>query len=134
MGTSSDDESDTSCSNANESEQTCRSSQGSPVGATSCPIGTMTPVQDTSDRGNVLQTSKGPSVPPSRNPIHLLQRMFQTQDDDMMPAMTTSDSLFSFSSECSISRSSMSDLSGFSPIKRALNMSPQPNAEWGIIK
>jgi len=131
---SSDNENNTSCSDANEGEQTYTSSHASPVGVTSCQIGTMTPVRDTSVRGNVLGTSKGSSVLSSRNPIHLLRRMFQTQDDDIMPAMATSDSLFSFSSDCSISQSSMSDLPGFTPIKRATKLSPQPNAEWGIIE
>jgi len=129
-----DNGNDTNCSNADEIELTCTSSQESPAGMTSCLTETLTPVQHTAIQGNVSQTSLGSSIPTSRNPIYLLQRMFQTQDDDIMPTMTTSDSSFSFSSDCSLSQSSMSDPLGSTPIKRLSNMSPQRNAEWGIFE
>jgi hypothetical protein len=72
---------------------------------------------------------------PRRNPLHLLQRMFQTQDDDPMPAMTTSDSLFSRSSDYSLStRSTTSNFRSSGPTKRSTKMSPHSNAEWAIIE
>jgi len=74
------------------------------------------------------------SEAPSRNPLHLLQRMFQTQDDMPMPAMMTSDSLFSLSSDCSINTRSTSDFLSLASTKRSTKMSPQPNAEWAIIE
>jgi hypothetical protein len=76
----------------------------------------------------------GLSEAPSRNPLHLLQRMFQTQDVTPMPAMTTSDSLFSLSSDCSINTRSTSDFLSLASTKRSTKMSPQPNAEWAIIE
>jgi len=89
----------------------------------------LAPLQD-----RTLKTSEGSLGAPSRNPLHLLQRVFRTQADMSVPAMTTSDSMFSFSSDCSISTRSMSDLLGFAPMKRTTKMLPQPNAEWAIIE
>ena len=74
------------------------------------------------------------SEAPIRNPLHLLQRMFQTQEDTPMPAMMTSDSLFSLSSGCSINTRSTSDFLSLASTKRSTKMSPQPNAEWAIIE
>jgi len=74
------------------------------------------------------------SSAPRRNPLHLLKRMFQAQDDDPVPAMTTSDSLSSRSSDCSISTRSTQDFLSSQPTKRLTKMSPHPNAEWAIIE
>lgn len=82
------------------------------------------------------KTSEGSSIAPTGgHPFHLLPRVFQTQDDAAVPALTTSDSLFSLSSDCSIRRSSSShDILGFAPAEKVTRMSPGPNAEWGIVE
>jgi len=66
----------------------------------------------------------------------LLNRLFPTQSDDaLIPAMTTSDSMFSVSSEHSMSMESRgSNLFSWTPTKKTMKMSSQGNAEWAIIK
>ena len=66
----------------------------------------------------------------------LLNRLFPTQSDDApIPAMTTSDSMFSVSSEHSMSMESRgSNLFSWTPTKKTMKMSSQGNAEWAIIK
>ena len=74
---------------------------------------------------------------PSRYPLQLLHRMFQTSTQDVydaVPAMMTSDSLVSFPSDYSVSTRSSSDLFSFTATKETMKMSPQPNSEWAIIE
>merc|ERR1711935_1296975 len=97
------------------------------IGVETC---TQVPVRETPSK---MELSEDPQST-SRNPLHLLTRMFQTQEDASMPAMVTSDSLFSLSSDCSINTRSTSDFSSFGCTKKSAKNSPQPNAEWAIIE
>jgi len=97
------------------------------IGVETC---TQVPVRETPSK---MELSEDPQST-SRNPLHLLTRMFQTQEDASMPAMVTSDSLFSLSSDCSINTRSTSDFSSFGRTKKSAKISPQPNAEWAIIE
>ena len=85
------------------------------------------------DTPSEMVVSEDPQAP-SRNPLHLLTRMFQPQEDAPMPAMVTSDSLFSLSSDCSINTRSTSDFLSFGSTKKSMKASPQRNAEWAIIE
>ena len=80
--------------------------------------------------------SKDANSASSRNPFQLLQRLFPTQSDDApIPAMTTSDSMYSLSSEHSLSMNSRgSDLNSWTPTKKTMKMSSRGNAEWAIIE
>merc|ERR1712232_1223167 len=118
---------------------------GSPFGLISCQTGAESPARDKSGQtgagspacdnsaqGHTLERSRESSMSPVRNPIHMLRRVFRTQEedtltqeDDTLPAMTTSDSLFSLSSDSSSSRSSMSDLLRFAATERALKVTPR---------
>lgn len=76
-----------------------------------------------------LETIKDTPIAPNMNPLQLFQRMFQTQTQDVydyVPAMVTSESLMSTSSDCSFNTTSSSDLFSLTPTKR---MAPQHNAE-----
>jgi len=70
--------------------------------------------------------------------LDLLRGMFQTTPtqhvNDALPALTTSDSLMSLPSDCSISSRSSSDLLSWTPTKKTMRMSPQRNAEWAIFE
>ena len=70
--------------------------------------------------------------------LDLLRGMFQTTQtqrvDDAVPALTTSDSLMSLPSNCSISSRSSSDLLSWTPTKKTMRTSPQRNAEWAIFE
>ena len=88
------------------------------------------PLQDNSIKNDTPRA-------PNMYPLQLLHRMFQTQTqhvDDAVPALTTSDSLMSLPSDYSISSRSSSDLLSWTPTKKTMRMSPQPNAEWAIIE
>ena len=91
------------------------------------------PLQD-----KTLETTKDDTPRVSnRYTLHLLHQMFQMQTIhvyDIVPAMTTSDSLVSFPSDYSISTRSSSDLLSLTPTKKTMKMSPQHNAEWAIIR
>lgn len=91
-------------------------------------LDTMAPVQL-----KTHEPSKGMLKTLTGKPFQLLRRAFQAQDDEPMPALTTSDSLFSLSSSCSMSQASSQDLLGFAPAGKMTKMSPGPNAEWGIM-
>ena len=88
---------------------------------------------NSSEDGETNDTPRAPNM----YPLQLLHRMFQTQTqhvDDAVPALTTSDSLMSLPSDYSISSRSSSDLLSWTPTKKTMRMSPQPNAEWAIIE
>eukprot|EP00571_Detonula_confervacea_P015834 CAMPEP_0172301828 /NCGR_PEP_ID=MMETSP1058-20130122/3653_1 /TAXON_ID=83371 /ORGANISM="Detonula confervacea, Strain CCMP 353" /LENGTH=278 /DNA_ID=CAMNT_0013012107 /DNA_START=15 /DNA_END=847 /DNA_ORIENTATION=- len=72
----------------------------------------------------------------SRNPLQLLHRTLQTIPEyDDVPAMTSCDSLMSISGDSSsISTLSSQDFSSLTSKRKTMKMSPQPNAEWGIIE
>merc|ERR1712127_251146 len=96
---------------------------------------------------------KGASSASSRNSSQLLRRFFPSLSDDApIPAMTTSDSMFSMSSEHSMSMRSRGSVNSRTPIKKTMRMnsrgsnintwspmkmtskiSSQRNAEWAII-
>jgi len=70
--------------------------------------------------------------------LDLLRGMFQTTPtqhvNDAVPALTTSESLMSLPSNCSISSRSSSDLLSWTPTKKTMRILPRPNAEWAIIE
>lgn len=97
------------------------------VSETSLP---MSPLQD-----KTIDASKDTASTSNMNPLQLFHRLFQTHTDVPMPALTTSDSLFSLSSDYSISAESRSsDVFIPTPNKTSTKNSPRPNVEWAIIK
>lgn len=117
-----------STSHTGDNEQSCSSCIEFQGGKATCENDSMTHVGDSTQ-----EPIKDMPRAPTRNPFHLLQRVFQPQNDVTMPALTTSDSLFSLSSDHSLSPSPLQDLLGFPPAKMT-KMSPGPNAEWGIME
>ena len=90
----------------------------------------MSPLQDKTPK-----PSKDTASTANMNPLQLFQRMFITQTDVPMPALTTSDSLTSLSSDYSVSTESLSSRTfSMTPTKKSVKNSPQPNAEWAIIE
>ena len=97
----------------------------------------MTPSKN-SLQAKTLETIKDTPRAPNMYGLELLRGMFQTTQtqrvDDAVPALTTSDSLMSLPSNCSISSRSSSDLLSWKPTKKTMRTSPQRNAEWAIFE
>jgi hypothetical protein len=122
--------SSTDCSSIKEVEQASSADNSLEMikdTASSTPV--KNPLQD-----KTLKTIKDTPSTPNKNPLQLLHRMFETQQEyDAVPTMKACDSLVSLSSEYSISTRSSSDNLSLAPTKKARKISPQPNAEWAII-
>jgi len=95
-------------------------------------VGKTLPVSPLQDK----TPSKDDNSESNRNPFQLLRRLFPIESDDMsIPAMTTSDSMFSVASDHSISMGSRSsDLYSLTATKKTMGMSSQGNAEWAIFE
>ena len=116
----------------NGSEQAPSSCQEILVGDKPLEIGIVTPLQD-----KTLEAIKDTLGDPNRHPLQLIHRIFRTQTKhmyDALPAMTTSNTFVSLSSDDSVSTTSSSDLLCLTPTKKTIKMSPQPNAEWATIE
>jgi len=95
-------------------------------------VGKTLPVSPLQDK----TPSKDDNSESNRNPFQLLRRLFPIESDDVsIPAMTTSDSMFSVASDHSISMGSRSsDLYSLTATKKTMGMSSQGNAEWAIFE
>lgn len=119
---------DSGASQTGDLEQTCTSCLDFSVVETSCKIGTMTPGQDI-----IPKRSKRSPIASSTHPLEPVQRAIQAQEDVVVPDLTTSDSMFSFSSDDSVSQSSTADHLGVTPITNMTKISLRLNDDWDVI-